>query len=65
VRNLWLLPLRDLVAFCVWFASYANHTVQWRGEVFLLEDGKIRPALSQKKVLTSAKPEEDKVSAHW
>src|SRR5215469_12049680 len=43
-RHLWLLPLRDLVAFWVWFASFADHTVHWRGEVFILEKGKIRPA---------------------
>src|SRR5262244_252367 len=43
-RHLWLLPLRDLVAFWVWFASFADHTVHWRGDIFMLEDGKIRPA---------------------
>jgi len=43
-RRLWLVPLRDLVAFGVWFASFADHTVHWRGEVFILEKGKIRPA---------------------
>jgi ceramide glucosyltransferase len=62
IKNLWLLPLRDMVAFAVWFASYADHTVQWRGEVFILENGKIRPARSEKKILTS---DEDKVSVHW
>ena len=65
VRNLWLLPLRDMVAFGVWFASYFDNKVQWRGETFVLENGKIRPALSPHKILTSAKPEEDKVSVHW
>lgn len=43
-RDLWLLPLRDLVALGVWFGSYAGHEVHWRGEVFVLEDGKIRQA---------------------
>src|SRR5262249_8297911 len=42
-RHLWLLPLRDLVAFWVWFASFADHKVHWRGDIFILEDGKIRP----------------------
>ncbi len=65
LRNLWLLPLRDMVAFCVWFASFANHKVQWRGEIFLLENGRIRPAMPEKEILTSAKTEEDKVSVHW
>lgn len=44
LRHLWLLPLRDLVALGVWFGSYAGHEVHWRGEVFVLEDGKIRQA---------------------
>lgn len=65
IRNLWLLPLRDMIAFCVWFASFADHTVHWRGEIFLLENGKIRPAMSKKYIIPSAKTEEDKVSAHW
>lgn len=65
VRNLWLLPVRDMVAFGVWFASYFDNKVQWRGEIFVLENGKIRPAISPQKILTSAKPEEDKVSVHW
>src|SRR5262249_44968179 len=34
-RHLWLLPLRDLVAFWVWFASFADHTVHWRGDIFI------------------------------
>jgi ceramide glucosyltransferase len=63
-RKLWMLPLRDLVAFCVWFASYASNKVQWRGEVFLLENGRIRPAGTGKKIVSSAKPDEDKVSVH-
>ena len=44
LRRLWLLPLRDLVALGVWFGSYAGHEVHWRGEVFLLENGKIKQA---------------------
>src|ERR1700757_4534655 len=42
-RSLWLLPLRDLVAFWVWFASFADNKVHWRGEVFILKNGKITP----------------------
>lgn len=65
-RHLWLVPLRDLVAFGVWFASFADHTVHWRGEVFVLKDGKIRPAHPREPGLVSAaKPDQDKVSAHW
>jgi ceramide glucosyltransferase len=65
-RHLWLLPLRDLVAFWVWFASFADNKVHWRGDIFVLENGKIRPAHeTAEKVIPAAEPEQDKVSAHW
>jgi ceramide glucosyltransferase len=38
---LLLLPVRDLVAVAVWFASFAGHTIQWRGDSFVLKDGKL------------------------
>lgn len=64
-RNLWLVPLRDLVAFWVWFASFADNKVHWRGDVFLLRNGKIRPVHPRPSELVSgAKPDQDKVSAH-
>jgi len=40
-RQLWLLPLRDLVAVGVWIASLAGHTVSWRGDRFELKNGKL------------------------
>jgi len=40
-QQLWLLPLRDLVAVGVWVASLAGHTVSWRGDRFKLKDGKL------------------------
>ena len=56
---------RDLVAFAVWFASFADHTVHWRGEVFILENGKIRPAHPHEpEPVSAAKPDQDKVSVH-
>jgi ceramide glucosyltransferase len=39
--SLWLLPLRDLVAMGVWMAGFAGHTIVWRGERFLLKNGKL------------------------
>jgi ceramide glucosyltransferase len=38
---LYLVPLRDLVAFFVWIASFAGHTIFWRGETFRLRQGKL------------------------
>jgi ceramide glucosyltransferase len=42
--NLWLLPLRDLVAMGVWVAGFAGNTIVWRGERFLLNGGKLEKA---------------------
>jgi ceramide glucosyltransferase len=39
--NLWLLPLRDMVAMGVWGAGFAGNTIVWRGERFALKDGKL------------------------
>lgn len=41
LRDLWLLPIRDLVGFAVWIWSFASHTIEWRGERFLLKNGKL------------------------
>jgi ceramide glucosyltransferase len=41
LRQLWLLPLRDLVTVGVWIASLAGHTVSWRGDRFELKNGKL------------------------
>jgi ceramide glucosyltransferase len=41
LKNLWLLPVRDLIAVAVWVASFAGHTVTWRGDRFKLKDGKL------------------------
>jgi ceramide glucosyltransferase len=42
--NLWLLPLRDLVAMGLWVAGFAGHTILWRGERFALKGGKLEKA---------------------
>ncbi|MBT9332517.1 bacteriohopanetetrol glucosamine biosynthesis glycosyltransferase HpnI [Paracidobacterium acidisoli] len=41
LRDLWLLPVRDLLALGIWAWSFAAHTVVWRGEVFELRNGKL------------------------
>jgi ceramide glucosyltransferase len=41
VRDLWLLPVRDLTAVGVWIVSFGGHTVNWRGERFQLKRGKL------------------------
>lgn len=41
LRQLWLLPLRDLIAVGVWIASFWGHTVTWRGDRFELRNGRL------------------------
>jgi ceramide glucosyltransferase len=42
-RSILLYPLRDLLGFCYWVASYLSNQVRWRGEVYnLLQDGSMR-----------------------
>ncbi len=41
VKTLWLLLVRDLVAVAVWIASFAGHTVTWRGDRFELKNGRL------------------------
>jgi ceramide glucosyltransferase len=44
LRDLWLLPLRDLFGLIFWAWSFAGDTVVWRGHRFHLRDGRITPA---------------------
>jgi ceramide glucosyltransferase len=41
LRDAWLIPFRDLIAVVVWIASLGGHTVTWRGDRFLLRNGKL------------------------
>lgn len=41
IRNIVLLPLRDLIAPLVWAASFTGNRIHWRGEVFDLKDGRL------------------------
>ena len=43
--NLWLLPLRDLIAMGVWVAGFAGNTIVWRGERFTLKGGRLEKLL--------------------
>jgi ceramide glucosyltransferase len=42
--SLWLLPLRDLVAMGVWVAGFASNEIVWRGERFVIRNGKLEKA---------------------
>ena len=41
LASLWLLPMRDVVHMGVWVAGFAGNTIVWRGERFVLRDGKL------------------------
>ncbi|MDA8428069.1 MAG: bacteriohopanetetrol glucosamine biosynthesis glycosyltransferase HpnI [Geobacteraceae bacterium] len=38
-RWLWLLPLRDMLAFFCWALSFLGNRVEWRGSRFILKPG--------------------------
>jgi ceramide glucosyltransferase len=43
LRTVIIYPLRDLLGFGYWIASYLSNQVRWRGQVYnLLEDGLMR-----------------------
>ncbi len=41
IANLWLLPLRDIVATALWVAGFSGDAILWRGERFTLKRGKL------------------------
>jgi len=41
LRDLWMIPVRDLVGVAIWFASFGGDTIVWRGEKFHLKDGRL------------------------
>ena len=41
MASLALLPIRDVVAVAVWIGGWFGNSVLWRGERFLLKDGKL------------------------
>jgi ceramide glucosyltransferase len=44
LKYLWLVPIRDLITFCVWVASFVGDEIDWRGSRFrVLPSGKITP----------------------
>jgi ceramide glucosyltransferase len=42
-RRFWLLPVRDLLSFFVWLASFAMNQIEWRGATFTLDKGRMIP----------------------
>jgi len=42
-RRLWIVPLRDALAFPIWLASFASNRIRWRGLEFTIEKGRLVP----------------------
>jgi len=42
-RRIWLLPVRDVLSFFVWIASFGMNRIEWRGSSFTLEKGRMIP----------------------
>ena len=43
LRNILLLPLRDLLAPFIWAAGLTGNRIHWRGADFRLENGRLTP----------------------
>lgn len=45
LRYFWLVPVKDLLQFALWFFSFVGTKVVWRGKTFRVQpDGKLVPA---------------------
>ena len=43
-RKLWLVPLRDAIHFIVWMGSFGSNRINWGGEEYIMEKGRLVPA---------------------
>jgi len=46
-RRLWVVPLRDALAFPIWLASFASNRIIWRGTQFTIRSGRMVPVASR------------------
>ena len=61
LRTTLLYPLRDLMGFFYWAASYTSSKIVWRGRVYRLTEGGLMQAVSGTKTQSTKKPLPDKV----
>ena len=52
--KLWMVPLWDLAALCLWFASFAVHRFRWRGGEYEIRHGLLIPVTNQAEAVESA-----------
>ncbi len=49
LRDCWLYPVRDLMGFCFWIASFLGSTIVWRSQQYHLEkEGRMAPLAAAK-----------------
>jgi ceramide glucosyltransferase len=53
VKNLWLVPVRDVISFFVWLAGFFAEKIVWRGLEYRLHEGQLIPILSTSASLPS------------
>ncbi|MBI3483593.1 MAG: hypothetical protein HY012_00360 [Acidobacteria bacterium] len=44
-HKLWLIPVRDALAFLIWVASFFSNVITWRGLEFTIVDGRMVPVV--------------------
>lgn len=42
-KKLWLVPVWDAMAFCIWLVSFGRNTVRWRGGDYYIRNGNLVP----------------------
>jgi len=44
-KKMWVIPVWDALAFCIWLASFGRRSIRWRGAHYLLQDGRLVPVV--------------------
>jgi ceramide glucosyltransferase len=55
-RKFWLIPLRDVLNFGVWLASFASNRITWGGDEYALRKGRMIPLSAASADTRSAAP---------
>jgi ceramide glucosyltransferase len=49
-ERIYLVPVRDALAFLIWLASFASNRIQWRGLEFTIQKGILVPVHSAREL---------------
>ena len=53
VSEIWLIPLRDILSFCIRIISYIGNSVRWRNNTFVVDHLGL---MHEKKIISSDDP---------